>query len=128
MQHAPPPIPVIKSAGELIYPDVDYPWPVKSLALLALALVFCGPGLVFLGTRRRKTVQGLAAYAACAVIGVALMMAISWGWPNSDGFVHRFGVLWRHLASQVLEMALGLALAAALLGWLFRPRELGKSE
>jgi hypothetical protein len=98
--------------GEIIFPDVAHPLPIRIVMLLAFAWVFFGPMLVFLGTRRRRTRTALARYAVGVVAATGVLMAIQWGMPTPD--LKRFSVLWTHLAGPML--ALGTVLGGLAYG------------
>jgi hypothetical protein len=118
---------VILHAGELpAFPDIDYPWPIKLVGLVALAWLLLGPIRVFLASRRGRLATGLATYAGGAVVATGIWMTTMWGWPvwmamasglPLDQF-RRFAVALFVMGSQLLGIGAVLAVIAALASYL----------
>lgn len=112
---APPLLP--HGAGEVVLPDVDHPLPIKLLLIAILAWIFFGPIFTYRAVRRGRPVRGVTVYVAGLLAGIAVILAVEWGWPNPETPLHRFAVLWRHLGSWFFYIGCGLAAIAVGLGY-----------
>jgi hypothetical protein len=112
--------PIIKNAGDIVFPDIDYPPPIKVAAMAAMAWLFFGPVLVGLATRRGDVWRAMVTYAAGAFISALFFTSLSgiWGEP----ITHRIGVWARNIWAPILGLSLAMGLMAAGAGRASRSR------
>ena len=109
--------PVIKNAGEMVFPDFDDPpMAIKLLVTLGFCWIVFGPILVFMATRRGRIIHGFAIYALGSALGIAIFLIVVWAEPFFADFAHRFGVLWRHGVWELFAYVIVAGGIAAVLG------------
>lgn len=110
--------PTIKHAGAVVFPDVDYPLPIKLAAFAAMAWIVFGPLLIGVAARRRQPRRAVAIYAGGVVLATAFFTFRSG--LMGEGLAPRIGVWARHIWVPHLVIGVVLALMAAGVGRLSR--------
>jgi hypothetical protein len=106
--------PVIKHAGEAVFPDVDFPLPIKLVAVLAFAWVLFFPILLGFNARRGELRRAVAVYAAGA-LAATMFFTVQSGLMEQS-FADRVVVWTRHIWGPLLGVALVLSLTGVAIG------------
>lgn len=106
--------PMLKSAGDLVFPDVAHPWPFQLAAIAALAWVFLAP--IWLGSaiRRGRGKREAAIYAFGVIVTTAFFTFESG--MMGEGVGHRLGVWARNIWLPLLGIGFLLGGLAAVVG------------
>lgn len=117
--------PIIKNAGDVVFPDVDVPLPIKLVAMAAMAWIFLVPVLVGVAARRGNVRRAVAVYAVGVLIA-ALFFTEQSGLMG-EPFARRLSVWARHIWVPLLGVTLVLSITAACFGrasrWLWALRD-----
>lgn len=115
--------PTLKAAGELVFPDVDHPLPIKLLVWFALVLFLVGPVLIgsaaYRGRHMRRAI-GMCLVGAFVPAAWFTWLSQSWGGMLGVSFTHRVSIWARYIWAQWFGAELVLSLAAAGAGRLIR--------
>jgi hypothetical protein len=120
---------VLLNAGKLLdYPEIDYPWPIKVVALVAIAWILLRPISIFLAVRRGRWTAGVTVYACGALVMTGFWLALMWGWPfwvakteglpTNGSLSLRYPVILLQMGSFILGIGTVLAAIATLAGHL----------
>jgi hypothetical protein len=117
MQQAAPLI--LHHAGHTLFPDVDFPLPIKLIGTAALACIVFGPVLIGFAARRgRRIRRAIGLYVAGVIIAMAYFTWLSG--MMDESLATRIGVWAQNIWGPFFGVALVLSLAAAGIGLLIR--------
>lgn len=107
---------VINHAGDLVFPDIDFPLPIALIAMAALAWVLLAPTLIVVAARQGKVVRAAAAYSVGALIAALYFTGLSGFLWTGEGLAQRLGVWARNIWGPLLGLALIMSLLAVVIG------------
>lgn len=117
--------PMLKHAGDVVFPDVDLPLPMKLVALAAACWLYLAPVWLVVETRRGKVARSVAIYLTGVTLAALLFTAHSGTMGQS--IAERVPVWARYIWLETFVSAGVLTLVAIALGrislrfWARRP-------